>query len=136
MRLLVVDDDKDIRHVLSSVVQVFGYDADTAGDGYEAIKRLQGNQYDVVITDAQMPIVNGVELCRYLKFKFPWVHIVGMSGDLSSLKDLKKAGADFCIPKPFAMDKLEEAIHSRSRSPREPIQLQMTAEKGGNALEP
>lgn len=119
MKLLIVDDNRDVTQVLSSIVQVFGHDADEAGDGHEAIEQLQRNQYDVVITDAEMPGINGIELCKYLKLQFPCVYIIGMSGDLLSLKKLEDAGADICISKPVGMNKLEEAIESLSHSSRD-----------------
>ena len=118
MKLLIVDDNRDITRVLSSIVRFFGHDVDEAGDGHEAIEQLQKNQYEVVITDAHMPRIDGIELCKYLKLQFPSVYIIGMSANASSLIELEEAGADICIPKPFGMNKLEKAIESRFYSSR------------------
>lgn len=116
MKLLIVDDNPDVVRVLSSVAKVFGHGVDEAVDGVEAMGRLQHNQYDVVITDAEMPRMNGIELCRYVRLRFPGVYIIGISGSLYSLKDLENAGADRCLPKPFGIDELKEAIESRFHS--------------------
>jgi CheY-like chemotaxis protein len=117
MKLLVVDDNADILQILSSMITLFGHGVDQAGDGLEAIRLLQQGRYDVVVTDADMPRVDGVQLCRFLKAQLPDIHVIGMSGDLSSLKALKNAGADICLPKPFGLDEFQSAIEDRFRAP-------------------
>ncbi len=116
MKLLVVDDHPGIVQVLSSVVACMGHLADEAGGGFEAMERLKGNRYDVVITDAEMPGGDGVDLCKYIKSRFPDVYVIGMSGNLYALQNLRKAGADVCLLKPFGMDELNEAIEKRTHS--------------------
>jgi len=125
MKLLVVDDNPDILQILSAMVTFFGHGVDEAGDGIEAIRLLNQGRYDVVVTDADMPRFDGVQLCRFLKAQLPDIRVIGMSGDLSSLKELKNAGADICLPKPFGLDEFKSAIEdrfhsssSRSHSPR------------------
>jgi CheY-like chemotaxis protein len=110
MRLLVVDDNPDILHLLSSIITLFGHGVDEAGDGHEAIRLLQKGRYDIVVTDVNMPRVDGVQLCRFVKTQRPDIHVIGMSGDLSSLKKMENAGADICLPKPFGLDELRSAI--------------------------
>jgi CheY-like chemotaxis protein len=117
MRLLVVDDNPDILQNLSAMVTFFGHGVDKAGDGLEAIRLLQQGRYDVVVTDADMPRIDGVQLCRFLKAQLPDIHVIGMSGDLSSLKALKNAGADICLPKPFGLDEFQSAIEDRFHAP-------------------
>jgi CheY-like chemotaxis protein len=113
MKLLVVDDNPDILQLLSSMITRFGHGVDEAGDGIEAISLLEQCRYDVVVTDADMPRFDGVQLCRFLKAKLPDIHVVGMSGDLSSLKELENAGADICLPKPFGLAEFQSAIEDR-----------------------
>ena len=62
LRILVVDDSLSIRRVVGQMLTRWGHLVDTAGDGYEALELLQENRYDVVITDLEMPRVNGFEL--------------------------------------------------------------------------
>lgn len=65
-RILVVDDESHILHVLSLKLRNSGFIVDTAVDGEDALHQLASTQPDLVITDLQMPYVNGVELCRSL----------------------------------------------------------------------
>jgi CheY-like chemotaxis protein len=116
MKCLIVDDNPDILSVLSSMVTYFGHIVDEAGDGLEAIQQLGNNRYDVVITDAEMPRIDGAKLCQHLKSQSPDTYIIGMSGSLAALRRLADAGADMCLPKPFSISKLEEAMANRSRS--------------------
>jgi len=110
MRILVVDDDPLIVEILSMSIRLSGHDADEASDGLEAIDRVRSSRYDAVITDANMPRLDGPGLCRFLKAEFPGIPIVGMSGDPYFLRLLEDAGADSCLPKPFGMDELESAL--------------------------
>jgi two-component system, OmpR family, response regulator ResD len=113
MKLLIVDDNPAILQVLSAIITHFGHGVDEAGDGLEAVRLLEQCRYDVVVTDADMPRFDGVQLCKFLKAKLPDIHIVGMSGDLSSLKELENAGADICLPKPFGLKEFQSAIEDR-----------------------
>ena len=113
VKLLVVDDNPDILQLLSSIITLFGHGVDEAGDGHEAIGLLQKSRYDIVVTDVNMPRVDGVQLCKFLKTQRPEIHVIGMSGDLSSLKEMENAGADICLPKPFGLDELRSAIENR-----------------------
>jgi len=115
MKLLVVDDSPDIVEIVSSTMKMFGHVVNGAYDGTEAVKKLQNNRYDVVITDAKMPIMGGAELCKFIKSQFPSIYIIGISGYLEALKELKDAGADICFSKPFRIEEVEEAIEKRFR---------------------
>ena len=113
MRLLIVDDSPEIVELLSSLMEIIGHEVNKAYDGTEAVQQLLNNRYEVVITDAKMPIMDGVELCKFIKSRFPDVYIIGISGYPEALKELKKAGADICLSKPFTFEEVEEAIESR-----------------------
>ncbi|MBI5813617.1 MAG: response regulator [Meiothermus silvanus] len=62
LKILMVDDSLSIRRVVGQMLTRWGHQVHTAGDGYEALELLQDNRYDVVITDLEMPRVNGFEL--------------------------------------------------------------------------
>jgi CheY-like chemotaxis protein len=113
MKLLVVDDNPAILHILSSMITHFGHGVDEAGDGLEAIGLLKHCRYDVVVTDADMPRVDGVQLCRFLKSQLPDVHVVGMNGDPFFLKEMEHAGANICLSKPFGLAEFKSAIENR-----------------------
>jgi CheY-like chemotaxis protein len=110
MKLLVVDGNPTISEVLSSYMRLLGYKVDEAGDGREAIRQLQINRYDIVITDSEITSIDGSEICKFIKSHFQDTYVIGMSGYLSALTDLKKAGADICISKPFNLDELKTIL--------------------------
>ena len=113
MKVLVVEGNWGIAQVLSSFVKLCGHFVDEASDGREAIRRLQGSRYDVVITDSEIISVDGPELCKFIKLHFQDIYIIGISGYLSALKDLADAGADICFSMPFDVDQVRKAIDCR-----------------------
>jgi CheY-like chemotaxis protein len=113
MKVLVVEGNGGIAQVLSTFVKLCGHVADEASYGGEAIRRLQGSRYDIVITDSEIIGVDGAELCKYIKSHFQDIYVIGISGYLSALKDLADAGADVCFSKPFEIDQVRKAIDCR-----------------------
>jgi CheY-like chemotaxis protein len=110
MKMLVVDGNRKISQVLSSYIEFIGHKTDQANNGREAIRQLQSSRYDIVITDSEIISVDGAELCKFIKSHFQEIYIIGISGYLSALKDLEDAGADICLPKPFCLNELKNAI--------------------------
>ncbi len=115
MKLLIVDDNPVVLEALSDAVSFFGHEAETAKDGIDAVDLLISKRYDVVITDAEMPRLGGIKLCRFIKTHFPNVRIIGMSGSFASA-EFKNAGADVCFSKPICMDQLQDAVENRSHA--------------------
>src|ERR1041385_7209715 len=66
-RILVVDDEVEIRQVNAEVLRRFGYQTETVADGAAAWEALQANRYDLLITDNRMPKVSGVELVKKMR---------------------------------------------------------------------
>ena len=114
MKLLVVDDYAEIVNILASYLELSGHETDKALNGGEAVELLRNNFYDVVITDAEMPGMDGMELCKFLKSRFSTTYVIGLSGSFSALKGLKAAGADICFSKPFDICRIEEIVKKRS----------------------
>ncbi len=110
MRVLVVEGNSGVSQVLSAFLERCGHVVDEAYDGRDAIRQLQGRRYDIVITDSEIISVDGPELCKFIKSHVPDIYIVGISGYLSALDDLKDAGADICFSKPFDIINLKNAI--------------------------
>jgi len=113
MKVLVVEGNWNIAQVLSSFVKLCGHVVDEASDGRDAIHKLQGGRYDIVITDSEIIGVDGPELCKFIKSHFQDIYIIGISGYLSALKDLADAGADVCFSMPFDVDQVRKAIDCR-----------------------
>jgi len=114
MKVLVVDGNRNITQVLSSLLGLFGHAADEASEGREALRKLQLGRFDIVITDSEITSIDGPEICKFIKSHYQNIYVIGMSGYLSSLKDLTDAGADFCLAKPFCLNDLKKAIECRS----------------------
>jgi len=67
IRVLVVDDEENIREVLTYVLEIYGFIADTAKDGTEALEKIAREKPDIIILDVIMPRMGGFELCRRLR---------------------------------------------------------------------
>jgi CheY-like chemotaxis protein len=116
MKVLVVDGNQNITRVLSSLLGLFGYLADEASEGREALQKLQRDRFDIVITDSEIVSIDGPEICKFIKLHYQNIYVIGISGYLSALKDLADAGADFCLAKPFCLNELKKAIEHRHSS--------------------
>jgi CheY-like chemotaxis protein len=85
-RILVVDDDPILRDVYAMVLEVEEYELEVAGDGQEALERLSNARFDLVITDRDMPRMDGAELIRHLMADGMDVPVVMISGSLRDSK--------------------------------------------------
>ena len=102
-RLLIADDDNEIRELLEFDLSHSGYITDTAKDGEEALKKALSNNYDLVLLDVMMPKMNGFDVCkniRQAKINVPILMLTakGTIGDKTSGFD---SGADDYLVKPF-----------------------------------
>ena len=107
-KILIIDDNEEIRSLLRQVFQATGHEVAQAADGDEGLRSCRAQRMDVVITDIVMPNKEGLETIMELRREFPGVKIVAMSGGARSmamnfLPTAKKLGADFTIAKPFAV---------------------------------
>ena len=101
--ILVVDDEELLRDLLVKILTREGYQVDTAIDGEEALEKLAQKQYHLLVSDIKMPRINGFELLREVKSKYPEIGVIMMTayGDSFSVKDSLLLGADEYITKPF-----------------------------------
>lgn len=109
-RILVVDDDARIREFLTTALGDRGFDTDVARDGLEALGMIERHRYDLIITDFQMPVMNGADLARAVKQKNLSCSIVAITG-CPDPSDLVEAGVDFTITKPFSFQDITAVIH-------------------------
>ncbi|MFA5118783.1 MAG: response regulator [Candidatus Omnitrophota bacterium] len=105
IKILIVDDDPDIRDVLKLTLSEENYDVTEAGNGEEALKAIHTKSPDLVLLDYQMPIMDGREVCRLIKKDLllrhlPIIMVTG-KGDITDKLDGIDAGADDYIVKPF-----------------------------------
>jgi CheY-like chemotaxis protein len=101
--ILVVDDEDALRTVLSSELQSEGYSVVSAADGDEAISILQQKSFDLVLLDIKMPRVDGFEVLRFLKERYPKTKVIMLTGfaDLKNAIESKKLGAEDFVSKPY-----------------------------------
>jgi CheY-like chemotaxis protein len=102
-KVLIVDDEEPLRTVLSSELASEGYQVETAADGDEAIELVQSRPVDLVLLDIKMPRVDGFEVLRFVKQRFPKIKVIMLTGyaDLSSAIDSKRWGAEDFVSKPY-----------------------------------
>lgn len=79
-RILIIDDDHDVRQVLSLMLQSGGYEVEAASSGYEGVDLFRKNSADLVITDILMEGMDGVETIMELRLISPEVKIIAISG--------------------------------------------------------
>ena len=111
-RILLVDDEPDIRDVLGISLTDMGYEVHAAENGVEALRLFRETDPPVVLTDIKMPGMDGIELLRKIKIENPETEVVMITGhgdmDLA-VKSLKHDASDF-ITKPINVDALEIAL--------------------------
>jgi CheY-like chemotaxis protein len=110
--IMVVDDDRLNRELLSKVLRQEGYQVLEACDGDLALKILQAFPCDLVITDFLMPILNGIEFVKQLRSLQPQIPIIFMTGYLSAISDKKIVDeVAEILAKPFEPRVLRSSVH-------------------------
>ena len=113
-RILIVDDDKDIRLILRNILELCGYDCVEVGEALTALNEIQTQHFDLVLTDYQMPMMNGVQFLETLSLQpdtpsVPVIMITGL-GDESLKARALNAGAVAIFTKPLNFEKLLEVV--------------------------
>ena len=118
-RILVVDDEVNLRAVLKGLLERDGYSVDEAGDGKAGLEKARERGYAAVITDLKMPEMDGAQLLAALKAEQPEVPVVLLTahGSIQNAVDAMRRGAFDFLTKPFDKDELaqvlERAVASR-----------------------
>jgi CheY-like chemotaxis protein len=97
--VLIVDDDHDLRDVFASLLADCGFRVRTAADGVSALVEMKSELPDVLVSDLEMPIMNGFELLSIVRSHFPVVGVIAMSGAYSSNEVPGGVAADAFYPK-------------------------------------
>jgi two-component system chemotaxis response regulator CheY len=115
-RILVVDDDPDIRKSLRLVLSKLGYEVVEGEDGEAAIKTIRSGdnplKVDAIICDLYMPKVNGQEAIAFFRVQFPSVPVIVLTGqpDVSSASSLYQQGIADYLTKPIDPEKLKQVV--------------------------
>ena len=109
-RILVIDDDESIRFLLRAVLEFQGYDVIEAENGYEGLLCYQAEPADLVITDMQMPVMDGLELLMELQRTFPRVKVIAISGGRRTL-EVARTFTPHTFEKPFSLEEVLDTVH-------------------------
>ena len=111
--VLVVDDNESIREVLAIVLSGSGYRCESAKNGVEAMQRVRQARFDAVVTDLEMPEMDGIALTRELRQQFSSLPVMVMTGysDDDHRETAFRAGAREFLSKPFDIPDLIKKLH-------------------------
>jgi two-component system, OmpR family, KDP operon response regulator KdpE len=127
-RVLIIDDDRDLRNVCRVGLEAFGYEVLTAGDAKDGLAEAAVDAPDVIVLDLGLPDMDGVELCKRVR-TWSEVPVVVLSADGSEDRKVEAlgAGADDYMTKPFGMRelnaRLQVALRHRATADDQPPQL-------------
>ena len=113
-RVLVVDDSKAIRQSISFVLEQNGFQVVEAGDGAIGLDKLSSEQVDLIITDINMPNLDGISFIKKVReidsFRFTPILVLTTESQKTVMEQGRAAGATGWIVKPFSTDKLMAAV--------------------------
>ena len=119
--VLVVDDDRKIRHMMRMLLDLNGYETDEAVDGVDALAKVEDRRPDIIVLDVMMPNMDGVTLCKLLRqdAKTEDLPIIMLSGNsrVETVRDGEQAGADRYLIKPEGLHVLTKTIDELLQNP-------------------
>lgn len=122
-RILLADDNKAIRDIVSGFLEFIGYEVALAVNGIEALAVFLGSSFDLVLTDLEMPAMDGLSLAGHIKERSPMTPVILITGSdrETVLKKMERGPVDSVIFKPFILEDLQNtvqgALASRERGP-------------------
>ncbi|MGB3544405.1 response regulator [Rubrivirga sp.] len=119
-RLLIVEDDDDLRETVARRFRDDGYDVATAASGTDALEAVEAHVPDLVLLDVMLPGLDGIEVCRRLRADHPLLYIMMLTaraGELDRVVGLE-VGADDYVTKPFSLQEVVARVRSALRRVR------------------
>jgi two-component system response regulator MprA len=116
-RVLVVDDEPDVREAIETALELEGHSAATAVDGLEALSRLSKAEFDAIVLDVLMPNLDGFEVCRRLRRsgnRTPILILTARDSEEDTIRGLD-LGADDYLVKPFSLGELLARVRALLR---------------------
>ena len=108
-KILVVDDEEEVLDTTVEFFKKISQSVDKAKNGSQALKMHDMNKYDIIVSDARMPVMSGWELFKQLHDRNDSVFIIVMSGSTDEL-DENKGCCDYMLAKPIRIDKIAEVL--------------------------
>lgn len=112
-RILIIEDEENIRHTMQMALETEGYEVETAPDGEEGVRRFQqGGQWSLVLLDQRMPGMSGDEALRLIRAvdRATPVLLITAYGTINLAADVMRLGASGFLCKPFAPDELRKVV--------------------------
>jgi DNA-binding response OmpR family regulator len=111
-KILVIDDEKNIRLTLSECLETSNYDVETAVSGEHGMNKYNESKYDVILLDMKMPGIDGMEVLRRIKEQDPLQNIIMITahGTIETAVEAMKLGAIDYIRKPFTPDEIRSIV--------------------------
>ncbi len=136
-KVLVVDDDPVVGQSFKRVLSGKGYAVITASDGYEAMAKLQAENYDLVFTDLRMPGMTGLEVAQRIKANQPWTPVVIVTGygSKTSEERARAAGVSDFLHKPLSPDVIEDTAERALRKGAPLVIVEPQAEPAAPAVQ-
>jgi Response regulators consisting of a CheY-like receiver domain and a winged-helix DNA-binding domain len=130
MRVLLVEDDKELGDMIKRVLSVEGYEVEWVQDGFLALKNLSEKDYDLLLLDLMLPRFDGIKICKKVReSKDIPILVITARGQIEDKVEGLQAGADDYITKPFSFKELL----ARDPSGYEKVQKNRRHNKGGRA---
>ena len=118
-KILIVDDEEEIRAELAGYLRDKGYEVEEAADGLEALNKFKAAPADAVITDIKMPRSTGEELTRRLRTVDPDLPIIILTGHYTNadMESAREAGATTVLKKPTRLSELRRLLERLTEAP-------------------
>lgn len=114
VKILAVDDSASMRQMVTFTLKGAGYEVEEAVDGQQGLDKAKGSKFDLVISDVNMPVMDGIALIKELRtlpdYKFTPILMLTTESTSDKKQEGKAAGATGWIVKPFNPDQLLETI--------------------------
>ena len=116
-RLLVVEDDADLRTLVADRLREAGFDVRTAATGPDGVAQAEAAEPDLVVLDVMLPGYDGLEVCRRLRARFPRLYVVMLTARADELDRVVglEVGADDYVTKPFSLSELVARVRAGLR---------------------
>lgn len=131
IRILVCDDSISLVDGLVRILQVSGYEVDPAYNGHDALRKLSVKEYDLVVSDIEMPSMTGLELLEYVRHNYDKISFILMTGYLEQdyfIKAIQLGASDF-IRKPIDTDHLLKSIQLQINKKKEDVDFLSVSDK-------
>ncbi len=112
-RILIIDDDEEMRSLLKDFLEEDGFETDSAGNGVDAFQKVDAEPFDIIITDIRMPGLTGLDILPVLRRLRPEASIIVITafGGEEVYDKSRERGADAYLEKPIQFSKLRKLIH-------------------------